>query len=368
MLKRLRDSFKRRPALELQIRTLEEMLILTPAAFELAVCDLLADMGFRSVKRVGGAGDLSVDITARDERGKSVGVQCKRYAPGNRVGSRDVQQFIGMTVTHHKVDRKLYVTTSGFTRSAVDLARKHGIELVDGDKLTRLLLEQRGAPTESPASEGEQSITELLELAAAGVIDMDKINFQLDPSVLAEIPELTEEELAEMQEWNESDARAGGVPYASSTFNAGGDTAAPIDCFRCGGTMTWDTRYGGYHCPNCGRRVAFDGTDFRVINTGDATAPAAERGPHQVPAGPQQVSPQGYTTPALPYTAPDGSQWLMAPPLDMAKVCENCGQTMEAVWSLPGYHCWSCGRSEMYADATTLTVLTPGAQQPGTSA
>jgi len=66
MLRKLREAFRPRPALDLQIRALEEMLVLTPQAFELAVCDLLRDMGFRGIRRVGGAGDLGVDITARD--------------------------------------------------------------------------------------------------------------------------------------------------------------------------------------------------------------------------------------------------------------------------------------------------------------
>ena len=71
------------------------MLLLTPSAFELAICDLLTEMGFRSVQRVGGAGDLSVDITARDEKGHKTAVQCKRYAPENRVDSRTCSNSSG---------------------------------------------------------------------------------------------------------------------------------------------------------------------------------------------------------------------------------------------------------------------------------
>lgn len=36
---------------------------------------------------------------------------------------------------------------------------------------------------------------------------------------------------------------------------------------------------------------------------------------------------------------------------------------METVWSLPGYHCWACGRGEIYIDATTLQILHPSEQQ-----
>jgi DNA-directed RNA polymerase subunit RPC12/RpoP len=332
------------------------MLVLTPTAFELAVCDLLSDMGFKSVRRVGGAGDLSVDVTARDEKGKSVAVQCKRYAPGNQVGSRDVQQFIGMAFTHHKVDRKLYVTTSGFTRAAAELGNKHGIELIDGDCLARLLLEHRGA--EEGVLESKSQIGELLDLAAAGVIDLDRVELQLDPSMLREMPDVSAEELEETGTLSEHDARALGLPVASSpNFNPAAGDALPIHCFRCGGTMTWEMPDGGYRCPDCGRHIAFDGKDFRVANTG------IERDPGALRRGPQFVSPQGYTTPVLPYTTSDGTSGFMSPPLDMAKKCATCSSTMEATWSLPGYHCWSCGRSEMYADAITLQVLDTGVRQ-----
>lgn len=331
------------------------MLLLTPSAFELAICDLLTEMGFRSVQRVGGAGDLSVDITARDEKGRKTAVQCKRYAPENRVSSRDVQQFIGMTVTHHRAERKLYVTTSGFTAAAAELGRKHKIELIDGLALSELLLEHRGAIPERESLSGQPSVRELLDLAAAGVIDLDKIEFQLDPAELEEFGTVSDEELLELQELDEAEARAAGLPFASPNFNPAAGDAAPIDCHRCGGMMEWDFSYGGYHCASCGRRVAFDGNDFRVINTGNVNQGAAASQPaptHTTPA-----------PPALPFTAPDGTQWMIAPPLEMQKTCANCGKAMEPVWSLPGYHCWFCNRGEMFIDASTLNVLHPGDKQ-----
>lgn len=355
MLRRLRNAFKPKPQLALRVRALEEMLLLTPSAFELAICDLLTEMGFRSVHRVGGAGDLSVDITASDEKGRKTAVQCKRYAPENRVNSRDVQQFIGMTVTHHRAERKLYVTTSGFTAAASELGRKHKIELIDGLALSELLLEHRGAIPERELVSGQPSLRELLDLAAAGVIDLDKIEFQIDPAELEEFGTVSDEELLELQQLDESEARAAGLPFASPNFNPAAGDAAPIDCHRCGGTMEWDFSYGGYHCASCGRRVAFDGNDFRVINTGNVN-----QGPHAPQAPPIHATP---TPAALPFTAPDGSQWMMAPPLEMQKTCANCGNAMETVWSLPGYHCWFCNRGEIFIDASTLNVLHPGDRQ-----
>jgi restriction system protein len=131
---------RRRIQRRLRVRTLGELLSLTPAQFEEAVGDLLSELGYRDVRRVGGAGDLAADIQCRDPEGMSVIVQCKRYAPGTRIGSPVIQTFIGMQSIHHRADRGIFVTTSEFTQPAVTLARHHGLTLIDGAELSRLIL------------------------------------------------------------------------------------------------------------------------------------------------------------------------------------------------------------------------------------
>jgi restriction endonuclease Mrr len=121
------------------VKTLGELLALTPRRFEEAVGEVLRDNGFRDVKHVGGSGDLSADLMCRDDRGHLVAVQCKRFSPGIRIGSRDIQEFIGMIAVHHRARRGLFITTTEFTQPAVDLARQHGLTLIDGQKLTRMI-------------------------------------------------------------------------------------------------------------------------------------------------------------------------------------------------------------------------------------
>ena len=120
-------------------QTLGDLLALTPAAFEHAVAGLLRQLGYQDVEHVGGPGDLAADIRCRDEGGRAVVVQCKRYQPGNRVGSREIQTFIGMMAVHHGADQGIFVTTSDFTGPARKLAGEHGIALIDGDALSRLV-------------------------------------------------------------------------------------------------------------------------------------------------------------------------------------------------------------------------------------
>lgn len=146
------------------------MLMLTPAAFEVAVADLLRDMGFRKVSRTGGGGDLAADIVGKDEQGRSSIVQCKQFMPGRSVGSREIQLFIGMSRTHHRAERAIFVTTSTFSKPAAELAGKHEIELIDGDELARLLVEVRGEPEPGP----DLTFYDMLDLGSRGVVDAFK--------------------------------------------------------------------------------------------------------------------------------------------------------------------------------------------------
>jgi Restriction endonuclease len=158
---------RRRASMTSRVRHLHHLLILTPAAFELAVADLFRDLGFKKVRRVGRAGELAADIVAKDEKGRSVIIQCKRYDPAGKVGSREIQLFIGMARTHHRADRAIFVTTAEFSRPAIDLARRHRIELIDGNRLAATLVEARGDP--EPGA--ELTLYDLLTLQTKGVVD-----------------------------------------------------------------------------------------------------------------------------------------------------------------------------------------------------
>ncbi len=120
-----------------------ELLALTPAEFEFAVADLLSTTGYRRLERVGRAGDLCADLKGYGPDGESVVVQCKRYTPGNKIGTPEIQTFIGMIAVHHRSDSGIFVTTSSFTQPAIDLANRHRLTLIDGQRLGALLPEAK---------------------------------------------------------------------------------------------------------------------------------------------------------------------------------------------------------------------------------
>ena len=117
--------------------SVDEFLSMTPREFEVAVGRILGLHGYR-LALTGGPGDLAADLTGTDPDGRPTVVQCKRYAPGHPVGSRDVQLLMAMGVRHHKAERLVLVTTSDFTDPARDLADEHGVELISGEELEDL--------------------------------------------------------------------------------------------------------------------------------------------------------------------------------------------------------------------------------------
>jgi Restriction endonuclease len=72
-----------------------------------------------------------------------------------------------MARTHHRADRAIFVTTSEFSRPAIELARKHHIELMDGNSLAAALVEARGDPEPGV----ELTLYDLLALQAQGIVD-----------------------------------------------------------------------------------------------------------------------------------------------------------------------------------------------------
>jgi restriction endonuclease Mrr len=124
-----------------QLHTLSGLLALTPTQFEEAVGQMLTAYGYRNVQRTGGAGDLAADLTCIAPDGRNTVVQCKLYAPDHTVGSPVLQTFIGMVTVHHRAGLGLLVTTSGYTKPAMDLARQHAayITLLDGPQVAQMM-------------------------------------------------------------------------------------------------------------------------------------------------------------------------------------------------------------------------------------
>lgn len=143
---------------ELRATTSAELLELlaqvSPKYFETIVLDVLHRMGYGAsrsdLQRVGGSGDGGIDgVISLDRLGlEKVYVQAKRWQ--NSVGRPDVQGFYG-ALAGQRATKGVFITTSSFTPQAVEFARSvERIVLVDGAKLTELMIDYEVGVTMRP--------------------------------------------------------------------------------------------------------------------------------------------------------------------------------------------------------------------------
>ena len=116
-----------------------------PAFFERLVVDLLVAMGYGgshqdAAQAIGKTNDGGIDgIISEDRLGlDKIYIQAKRWE--NTVGRPDIQQFKG-ALADQVAKKGVFITTSIFSKEAIESAKKSAIVLIDGDKLTSLMIE-----------------------------------------------------------------------------------------------------------------------------------------------------------------------------------------------------------------------------------
>lgn len=85
--------------------------------------------------------DKGIDIIATQDtpyQEKEL-IQAKRYQEGNRIGGPEIQQYASLRHQENNVDKVVIVTTSGFTDSALSIAKRANLKLIDGKRLVQLV-------------------------------------------------------------------------------------------------------------------------------------------------------------------------------------------------------------------------------------
>lgn len=120
-------------------RSLMRTMQLSPSEFEQEVAWLFNVFTPYFARRVGRGGDRGVDIELRDkESNELLGVvQCKRYDPTTALPP-DVLRSLRTTMHDHNVLVGYLVTTARFSKQSVELAKKYGIRLLDGQRLEEM--------------------------------------------------------------------------------------------------------------------------------------------------------------------------------------------------------------------------------------
>jgi len=130
---------------------------LGPYEFESVVAELLAGFGWQvSVTPPTRDGGYDILGLVGDPSGLQTSwiVECKRYAPGHKVGVEIVRQLIGVK-EHIRVPNAAIVTTSQFTKGALEYCRSRGdVHLIDEAKLNEWIFQY------VPSSGAEATYTE----------------------------------------------------------------------------------------------------------------------------------------------------------------------------------------------------------------
>ena len=122
---------------------LAEVLNQTPAFFEQLVVDLMKAMNYGEGFVTKYSGDDGIDgIIHENQLGFNlIYIQAKRWKPDVTIGKPELQKFAGAMMGPPRVEKGLFITTAKFSPKARDFANAQHIILVDGKRLTELMIE-----------------------------------------------------------------------------------------------------------------------------------------------------------------------------------------------------------------------------------
>lgn len=143
------DTIYQRIRKSLASELLEKVVELPPSFFERLVIELLVKMGYGGSikdagKAIGRRGDEGIDGTIKEDKlGLDViYIQAKRWKPGNVIGRPELQKFVG-ALAGQGAKKGIFITTSNFTKEALEYAPKNEtkIVLIDGEQLAQLMID-----------------------------------------------------------------------------------------------------------------------------------------------------------------------------------------------------------------------------------
>lgn len=113
---------------------------LPPRHFEQFVADVWQECQGWNTEVMDEGPDKGLDVIGEPPSGGAkTAVQCKRYAAGNKITSRDIQQYAALRQQWEDVEGVTVVTTSSFTSDAEERADRLDVKCIGGNDLARLV-------------------------------------------------------------------------------------------------------------------------------------------------------------------------------------------------------------------------------------
>lgn len=136
---------------ELIDELMAEIMKISPYDFERLVVRLLIEMGYGTLEENKDAvtpksGDEGIDgIVSADKFGfDSIYIQAKQWKSESPVSRPEIQKFIGALATTQGATKGIFITTSDFTKGAMEIVAKqiqNKIVLINGKQLAKLMME-----------------------------------------------------------------------------------------------------------------------------------------------------------------------------------------------------------------------------------
>jgi Restriction endonuclease len=146
----IEDIFNKRQDMLAQ-ELLNYLTTIKPSDFERVVIDTLLLLGYgrnfeELARKLGQPSDQGIDgEIPLDKLGlEKIYLQAKRYNMDHSVTASDIRDFIGALTTKANARKGVFITTSKFTKEAIETAKRdtnHSIILIDGLELAKLMIE-----------------------------------------------------------------------------------------------------------------------------------------------------------------------------------------------------------------------------------
>lgn len=122
---------------------LTEIMNQSAAFFENLVVDLMKAMNYGDGFVTKASGDDGIDgVIYEDKLGFNlIYIQAKRWNTDKTISKPEIQKFAGAMMGPPKIEKGLFITTAKFSQGAIDFANAQHIILVDGKRLTSLMIE-----------------------------------------------------------------------------------------------------------------------------------------------------------------------------------------------------------------------------------
>lgn len=122
---------------------LTEIVNHSPSFFEELVVNLMQAMDYGEGFVTKSSHDDGIDgVIHEDKLGFNlIYIQAKRWTPHTTIGKPEIQKFAGAMMGPPKIEKGLFITTAKFSQSAKAFAEAQHIILIDGQRLTELMIE-----------------------------------------------------------------------------------------------------------------------------------------------------------------------------------------------------------------------------------